>query len=40
MRRTPNLEAAYAETANDKQREPEAAQWSETTVQDITHATA
>ncbi len=33
----PNLEAAYAQMARDKEREKEALEWAETTFKDITH---
>ncbi len=35
----PNLEAAYAEMAKDKQREEEAQEWAENTFKDITDET-
>ena len=33
----PNLESAYAQMANDKNREEEAIEWAETTFKDIAH---
>ncbi len=33
----PNLESAYAEMAQDTQREKEAAEWAEITFKDIAH---
>jgi len=36
----PNLESAYAEMAKDKEREEEAEEWAEATVQDVTNETA
>lgn len=33
----PNLESAYAQMANDKNREEEAMEWAETTFKDIAH---
>lgn len=33
----PNLESAYAQMANDKEREEEANEWAETTFKDIAH---
>ena len=35
----PNLESAYAEMANDKKREEEAAEWAENTFNDIANET-
>ena len=35
----PNLESAYAQMANDKNREEEAMGWAETTFKDIAHET-
>jgi len=36
----PNLEAAYAEMAEDEKREKEAAEWAEITFKDVAHETA
>ncbi len=36
----PNLECAYAEMAEDEDREKEALEWAESTFKDITHETA
>ena len=36
----PNLEAAYAEMAEDEKREKEAAEWAEITFKDVSHETA
>jgi predicted CopG family antitoxin len=36
----PNLEAAYAEMAEDEKREKEAAEWAEITFEDVAHETA
>ena len=33
----PNLESAYAQMANDKDREEEAMEWAEATFKDIAH---
>jgi predicted CopG family antitoxin len=36
----PNLEAAYAEMAQDNRREQEAAEWAEATFKDVANETA
>ncbi len=36
----PNLEAAYAEMAEDEEREKEGLEWAEMTLRDISHETA